>query len=232
MKHTLRIATLAAAATVAVVGCATDDPHRSAKTGVAVGAIVGYVLGDQVGGSRSRVVGTAAGALAGGVVGNYMDRQRRELERQLADEERREQLRITEMPGDALRLGIASDATFAFDSDELQAQFRPTYDKIAAVMVDYDQTVIHVVGHTDSIGAAGYNQNLSVRRADAVARYLRSRGVEGDRLVVEGRGESEPLASNNTADGRTRNRRVDIVIKPVIEGRERDAYAAPPYLGA
>lgn len=229
MSRTRIIGVVLAASLLAA--CAADDPNRSAKRGAVVGAIVGAVIGNQGGDDRDRYLGAAVGALGGAAVGGYMDRQRAELERQLADEQRREALEITEIGDNALRIGVASDATFAFDRAEIQDQFKPTYAKIANVLSDYERTIIHVVGHTDSVGSETYNLGLSRRRAESVGLYLRSQGVSGDRLIYEGRGESEPLAGNDTAEGRRRNRRVDIVVKPIVEGEERRAYAPPPYLG-
>lgn len=229
---TIRPTLGAALALVLVAGCAADDPNRSAKTGAAIGALVGAVIGNQGDKDRDRYVGAAVGALAGAAVGSYMDRQRADLERQLADEQRRDELRITELGDDALRIGIASDATFEFDKSEIQPRFRSTYARIATVLADYDKTIIHVVGHTDAVGSETYNRGLSRRRAESVGLALRSDGVNGDRLIYEGRGEAEPVASNDTDEGRRRNRRVDIVIKPIVEGQERRAYAPPPYLGA
>lgn len=216
-----------------VAGCAANDPNRGAKTGAVIGGVAGLLIGNQVGDDdKDRAIGAAVGALAGAGVGHYMDRQRRAMEEQLADEEEREQLNITEMEGDALRVGVASDATFGFDSAELRADSESIYNRISGVVQDFDNTIIHVVGHTDSQGPELYNQGLSERRAKAVARHMRSQGVDGNRLIVAGRGESEPLASNETEAGREQNRRVDIVIKPVVEGEEGRAYRPPPYLGS
>ena len=211
-----------------LTGCATDDPNRRAKTGAIIGAVAGAVIGNQGDRDSERYLGAAVGALTGAAVGNYMDRQQRELEARLADEQRREALDITEVGNNALKIGIASDATFAFDSAEIEPQFRPTYRKIASVLSDYEKTIVHVIGHTDSVGSASYNIDLSERRARAVGVYLRDRGVSGDRLIYEGRGERESIASNETVEGRRQNRRVDIVIKPIVEGREEAAYEPPP----
>jgi outer membrane protein OmpA-like peptidoglycan-associated protein len=157
-----------------------------------------------------------------------MDDQRAELERKLADERQREQLGITEVGGNTLKIGIAGDATFEFDKSVIQPQFKPTYGKIASTLADFDQTIIHVVGHTDSIGAEAYNERLSRDRAEAVGEYLRDQGVNGNRIIYYGMGEMQPVASNETDDGRRRNRRVDIFLKPVVEGEERQAYTPPP----
>jgi outer membrane protein OmpA-like peptidoglycan-associated protein len=231
MSRFTRHALLSALLVVLVAGCATDDPNRGAKTGAVIGAIAGAVIGNQGDDDRDRYIGAAVGAIAGAAVGSYMDRQRRELEEQLADEQQREALEITEVGDNALRIGVASDATFAFDSADVQDRFKPTYRKIAGVLSDYERTIVHIIGHTDSIGSDEYNQGLSERRAESVGLYLRSEGVGGDRLIYEGRGETEPVATNETSEGRRQNRRVDIVIKPIVEGEEREAYEPPPDLG-
>ena len=206
---------------IALPGCAADSEHRSRNTGAIVGAIVGAVIGNNVGGDRSdRIIGAVGGALIGGAVGDYMDDQRAALER--------EQLQITEVGQETLKIGIASDATFEFDSSAIQPQFRPTYDKIGSVLSEYDKTVVHVVGHTDSIGSEAYNERLSRQRAEAVGRSLRDSGVNGNRIIYYGQGETRPIASNETEEGRRRNRRVEIFIKPVVEGEERRAYEPPP----
>ena len=165
-------------------------------------------------------------------MGNYQDKQAAELERELAAEQARGELNITKLSGNALKVGIASDATFDFDSAAIKSSAQATYAKIASVLKDYDKTIIHVVGHTDSTGTDAYNQKLSERRASAVASALTANGLNSARLLTEGRGESEPIADNSTKEGQRRNRRVDIVIKPIIEGQEQQAYTPPPYLGS
>ncbi|MGJ8668601.1 MAG: OmpA family protein [Oceanococcus sp.] len=219
------------ALTVAVAGCAADDPNRRAKTGAAIGALVGAVAGHQVDGDKGRYIGAAVGAIAGGAVGNYMDKQQADLERELAAEAARNELRITRLAGDALKIGVASDASFGFDRSDLSGTAQGTFGKIADVLKSYDKTVIHVVGHTDSMGKDSYNQDLSQRRASSVSSFLGQRGVVYDRVRTEGRGEREPIASNENEAGRAKNRRVDIVIKAIIEGQEQQAYTPPPYLG-
>lgn len=217
---------------VALVGCAADDPNRRAKTGAAVGALIGAVAGHQIDGDKGRYVGAAIGAIAGGAVGNYMDNQQAELERQLAAEAARSELRITRLAGDALKVGVASDASFAFGKSDLNGTAQATFAKIASILKDYDKTVIHVVGHTDSVGSDDFNLGLSRDRARSVLNQLSSNGVLVERVRTEGRGEREPIASNETAAGRAANRRVDIVIKAIVEGQEQQAYTPPPYLGS
>lgn len=230
VRNSLVVMTLAAS--VAVAGCAADDPNRRAKTGAAVGALLGAVAGHQVDGDKGRYVGAVVGALGGAAVGNYMDDQAAELERELAAEQARDELSIVRIGGDALKVGIASDATFDFDSAAIKPSAGATYAKIAGVLKDYDKTIIHVVGHTDSTGSDAYNQGLSEQRASAVANALMGNGLNSARILTEGRGESQPIASNASKDGQRQNRRVDIVIKPIVEGQEQQAYQPPPNLGA
>lgn len=220
------------AASLALGACAADDPNRRAKQGALIGAIGGALAGSAVGDTEGAVIGGVVGALAGGAVGNYMDKQQRELEKELAAERARDELQITQLSGNALKIGVASDVSFDVDSSTLKSNAQATFTRIAEVLRDYDSTIIHVVGHTDATGSDQYNQGLSERRAASVVSHLTGNGVNGARLRQEGRGESEPIASNDTSAGRKENRRVDIVIKPVIEGRESEAAQPPPYLGA
>jgi len=223
---------VAATLAVSIAGCATDDPNKRAKTGAAIGAVLGAVAGNQVSGARGApIVGAVVGAIAGGAVGNYMDKQKAQLDRDLAAEAARNELQIIKLPGDALKIGIASDVSFDIDSAQIRPDALNTYAKIGNVLKTYDKTVIHVVGHTDTTGSDSHNQSLSDRRASSVASYLASNGVPAGRLREEGRGEREPLVRTGDGVKESRNRRVDIIIKPVIEGREQEAWTPPPYLG-
>jgi outer membrane protein OmpA-like peptidoglycan-associated protein len=229
MKHIALV--LIPACALILAGCA-GDPNRRAKIGAATGAVIGAAIGNEIDKGQGKYVGAVVGAIAGGAVGHYMDEQQKQLEKDLAKEAARNELSITRMSEDTLRVGIASDVSFDVGSAEIKLNARQTYEKIAAVLKDYDKTIIHVVGHTDSDGSDAYNQALSERRGEAVANLLANNGVPSSRLRTEGRGEREPIASNATAEGKRRNRRVDIVIKTVVEGREQDAERAPPYLGS
>jgi outer membrane protein OmpA-like peptidoglycan-associated protein len=229
MNHIKNI--LMAVCVLSLIACA-GDPNRRTKIGAATGAVVGAVIGDQISDGKGKYYGAVVGAVAGGAVGNYMDKQQEKLEQDLAKEAARNELSIVRMSEDTLKVGIASDVSFDVNSAEIKLNARQTYDKIAAVLKDYDKTVIHVVGHTDSDGTDQHNQGLSERRGQAVSSLLANNGVPSTRLRTEGRGEREPIASNATADGKRRNRRVDIVIKTVVEGREQDAERSPPNLGS
>jgi outer membrane protein OmpA-like peptidoglycan-associated protein len=229
MMYPLKL-TLLALCALSITACA-GDPNRRAKIGAATGAVIGAAVGNKVDRGQGKYVGAVVGAIAGGAVGHYMDKQEEQLQKDLAQEAARNELSIVRMTEDTLRVGVASDVSFDVNSAEIKFNARQTYDKIAAVLKDYDKTIIHVVGHTDSDGSDQHNQALSERRAESVANLLSNNGVPSARVRIEGRGEREPIASNTTAEGKRKNRRVDIVIKTVVEGREQDAERSPPYLG-
>jgi len=210
-------------------GCATNDPNRQAKTGAAVGAVVGAVVGHQLDHRSGKWVGAAVGALAGAGVGNYMDKQQQEMESTLANERARHQIEVQRLQDDTLRLNLDSEISFDFDSAVVKPTFLPTLDKLADLIAKYNQTVVHIIGHTDSKGSDAYNQRLSEERARSVEEYFARRGVPLDRIRSEGRGEAEPRADNATEAGRQLNRRVEIYLKPIVEGQEQRAYESPRY---
>jgi outer membrane protein OmpA-like peptidoglycan-associated protein len=207
--------------------CAAGDPYRHTKAGAGIGAISGAVIGHQLDSRSGRFVGAAVGALTGAAVGNYMDQQQQALERSLAAERQRG-LRVERLGDGSLRLDLPSEVLFDFDSATIAPAFIPALERVAGTLREYDRTVVYIVGHTDSIGTDAYNLNLSMRRADSVAGFLSSRGVSDHRLRTEGRGKREPVASNATPEGRQQNRRVEIHIRPIIEGQESRAFEAPP----
>ncbi len=230
MKSKIRNLALAGTVAVAIAGCATqNDPNQRAKVGAAVGAVAGAVLGHQLDDKSGRWVGAAVGALAGGGVGHYMDRQQQEFEAAMQRERDANQLEIERLRDDTLKLTVDSEVSFDFGKSDIKPTFRPSLDKLAQLIMKYDRTVVHVVGHTDSIGSDGYNQTLSEQRALRVGDYLASYGVPRQRLRTEGRGEREPRAENTTEAGRQLNRRVEVFVKPIVEGREQQAYESPRY---
>jgi len=193
---------------------APDDPNRS-RNGALIGAGLGVVAGLLSGGDATErrqraLVGAGVGGLAGGAIGAYQDRQEAELRRQMAgtgvDVVRQ---------GDNITLNMPGSITFGFDKSDVQPQFYPVLDNVANTLRQYDQTVIEVAGHTDNVGSDAYNQDLSQRRADAVAAYLGTRGIARDRMMTIGAGKTRPIASNDTDQGRAANRRVEITLVPV-----------------
>lgn len=227
----LKAVALATAVALTLGGCTEDDPNRRATIGAVTGAVAGAIIGNNVGGrdSTTRVIGAVVGGLAGYAVGNYMDKQYRELEMALEDELRAQYVSLQRIDDDTVKLTLSSEASFDVDSSAIKPAFQPALDRVGSVMSRYDKTIVHIIGHTDSTGSEQYNQQLSERRAYSVADYLAVRGVDSGRLYASGRGELEPRATNGTAEGRRLNRRVDLYINAVVEGREQDAYNSPRY---
>lgn len=207
-------------------GCAVDDPNRRAKIGAGAGAVAGAVLGHQVSQKHGRFFGAAAGAIAGAKVGEYMDKQQKEMEDQLAEEQRQNALQIERLDDNSLKLSLNSEVSFDFDRADIKPSFGPSLNKLADVLSRYDRTLVSVVGHSDDRGSNEYNQGLSQRRAESVVAYLTSHGVPPGRLYAEGLGETQPRASNDSEEGRQRNRRVEVYVKPVVEGSEEAAAIA------
>lgn len=188
-----------------------DRTQKGAIIGAVAGAVAGLLSGSDATERRQRaLVGAGVGGLAGGAIGNYQDRQERALRDQMAGTG----VNVVRQ-GDNITLNMPDNITFGFDSSSLQPQFYPVLDNLARTLTEYNQTIIEVAGHTDSKGSDTYNQQLSVRRADAVGNYLMTRGLVRDRFIVTGAGESRPIASNDTESGRAQNRRVEITLVPI-----------------
>jgi outer membrane protein OmpA-like peptidoglycan-associated protein len=213
--------------TLIVAGCATDDPNRRAKTGAAIGAVVGAVAGNQSSSKNGKYVGALVGALTGAAVGNYMDDQQRQLERKLLLERRNNQVAITRIDDQTLRLDVRSEASFEVNSVGLRKDFKTSLETMANIISEFDQTAVHIIGHTDSTGTQSYNQQLSEKRATSVSRYLSRNGVDRKRMRYSGRGENNPIDSNSTSSGRSKNRRVEIYLKTIIKGQEPEAFRPP-----
>jgi len=210
---------------VILAGCSAEGggpinrPYTEA--GVVLGAASGALLGAVAySGNRSRgaIIGAIGGGIAGGAVGAYMDSQRKDLEKNLAQEIKLRQARVDELPNHVVRVTMTSDTGFNTNSADIKPGFNSTMNKIADVVVRYGKTTLTVAGHTDDVGTAQYNQGLSERRAHAVAQYLEQHKVNPVRLAIVGKGESMPIATNATDGGRAENRRVEIYVEPVVEG--------------
>lgn len=205
--------------------CATDEfgnrrPYTDAEKGVLIGAASGAVLGGAVSKKKNRgkgvLIGAIGGGLAGGAVGAYMDKQKKDLEKTLAPERTAGTIQIESLPQNALRVTMTEQTAFAMDSAEIKPRFHSTMDKIANVLNRYGKTELTIIGHTDSTGTTQHNQALSESRAQGVRNYFLNKGVISQRLESQGLGESAPRASNANAEGRLLNRRVEIVIEPVV----------------
>ena len=190
----------------AMGGQDTQKTRQGALIGGLLGAGAGALASDDR--AKGALIGGAIGAAGGAVVGNALDRQAAELRQQLDND-----VGITNT-GDRLIVTMPQDILFAVDSFDIRPGLRQDLFSVADSLQRYPDTRVQVVGHTDSDGAASYNQRLSERRADTVANVLLSGGVQASRINAFGRGEDQPVASNLTPEGKAQNRRVEIIIVP------------------
>lgn len=208
-----------------VSACTTFDPYTGeeetsktaigASIGASVAAVAAYLDNKDQDSTtrRQRILKAAAGGAAiGGGIGYYMDAQEAKL---------RKQLRSTgvsvQRDGDNINLIMPGNITFDSDSSNIKTSFYEVLNSVAIVLKEYDRTIVAVAGHTDSTGSDQYNQKLSEQRAGSVANYLRGQDILSARLEVIGFGETQPIASNSTPEGRELNRRVEITLLPVTE---------------
>lgn len=207
MKKTIIAVVLS---TFIISGCSSSisNTQRGAGIGAVLGALAGKGTGDN---DKSRYVwGAALGAIAGSAIGNYMDKQEEAFRDELAGsgvEVFRE--------GDSIRLSIPGNITFPSGSAAIVTGFYPVLEDVAKVLNRYEKTKLSVEGHTDSVGDANYNRQLSMKRANSVANYLQGTSVDASRLQTLGMGETKPIASNKNAQGRQENRRVELRVIPL-----------------
>ncbi len=188
-----------------------DRPYDKTGQGALLGGIIGAGLGALVSDKKGKgaIIGGAVGAASGAAIGNILDKQEAELRDQLGNDN----IEITNT-GDRLIVTMPQDILFDIDSTTVYAGLRSDLMTVARSLQDYPNSTVQVIGHTDNTGSAEYNQDLSERRANAVADVLMDGGVAFSRIDTFGRGEDQPIASNLTEDGRAENRRVEIVILP------------------
>lgn len=204
---------LAATAALLISGCANmdmTDTQRRTATGAGVGALAGAVISSATGGhaGTGAVVGAGVGALGTYIWSQNMERQKREMEQATQGTG----IGVTQTANNQLKLDIPSDISFDTGRSEIKGNFAPVLDRFAAGLRDNQNTDVRIVGHTDNTGSDAVNNPLSVERANSTRNYLTARGVSGTRIHVEGQGSYQPIASNATADGRSRNRRVEIFV--------------------
>lgn len=212
----MRMMTASVLAISLTTGCATwQEQNRTTKgavygtgAGAATGAAIGAILGGGEGAWKGAAIGAAVGGIGGGLIGNYMDRQAREMQNVLARQD------VLERRGEEIYMSLSSDILFNTGSATLQPGAEDKLREVAGVLQRYPRTTIEIVGHTDSVGSEDMNQALSERRAASVRDALGRFGVSLARIITRGAGELRPLADNSTPEGRLRNRRVDLTIRP------------------
>ncbi len=195
-----------------LVSCATDPYTGQSKVsntakGSVLGAAGGAIIGGIANGGKGALIGAAAGGVAGAGVGGYMDLQAKAL---------REELQGTgvsvNVEGEDIVLVMPGNITFGTNSYAIKDSFKPVLTSVSKVLKKYDKTYVQIVGYTDNTGTASVNNTLSYNRANAVANYLKIKGVSASRMLIEGKGSKNPIASNSTASGREKNRRVEITL--------------------
>lgn len=196
------------AAAVFLTGCATTagtQEQRGAGTGALIGAVAGQLLG---GDSKSTAIGAGLGALGGYVWSKNMEDKKRAMEQATAGTG----TVVTQTADNQLQLSIPNDISFDTGRADIKPNLRPILDQFAQGLSQQPSMEVRIVGHTDSTGGDAINNPLSVNRAQSARDYLVARGVSSSRMSIDGRGSREPIADNGTADGRARNRRIDIFL--------------------
>jgi outer membrane protein OmpA-like peptidoglycan-associated protein len=190
-----------------VLGCAEwSRTQKGAAIGAGAGGALGALIGHKAGSTAVGVLlGAAVGGAAGAYIGNYMDKQAAEIERDIAGAR-------VERVGEGIKITFSSGIMFDVDKSVLKDQYKGELGELATILNKYDDTNILLEGHTDSTGSEEYNLELSRRRAQAVANYLSTQNVNATRFAINGYGESQPIATNETPDGRAKNRRVEVAI--------------------
>lgn len=205
VRGTRGVTTLAVIA-LAMSACALNKKGQGAIVGAGAGGAVGAVIGNQTGSTaRGAIIGAAVGGLTGAIIGHQMDQQAKELQQDIPGA-------TIQRVGEGIAVTFASSSLFDFDSEQILAGTATNMRNLAASLGKFPNTDILIVGHTDAVGTADYNQQLSQRRATAVANYLIAQGVSASRLRTAGRGEMESIATNDTETGRQTNRRVEVAI--------------------
>jgi outer membrane protein OmpA-like peptidoglycan-associated protein len=211
----LPVAALTLALAVPLGGCnSLSNTEKGAIIGTAAGAAGGAAVGKAAGGTaEGAIIGAAVGGTAGAIIGNRMDKKAEELDEELENAD-------VERVGEGIKVTFDSGLLFDFDSSDLRPTARQNLTEFSGRMREFEETNILVVGHTDSKGSESYNEQLSEDRAEAAATHMIERGINPSRITTIGKGETEPVATNETEAGRQQNRRVEVAIFASEEYRE------------
>jgi outer membrane protein OmpA-like peptidoglycan-associated protein len=215
--HSLRALTaILIASSVAATGCASmNKKQEGAVIGAAAGGAIGGVIGNQTGSTaKGAIIGAVIGGTAGAIIGHQMDQQAKELSQTIKGA-------TVERVGEGINVTFASGLLFAFNSDEIQSTAGENLKELAASLNRYPDSQLLIVGHTDNVGDDAYNQSLSERRASSAAAYLAAQGVARTRVATSGKGEAEPVTTNDSEAGRQQNRRVEVAIYASEAYRQR-----------
>lgn len=189
-----------------LVGCKANNTTKGGAIGAGVGGAIGGVIGHKSDNTAvGAIIGATVGGATGAIIGREMDKQAEELKRDLEGAE-------VERVGEGIKITFDSGLMFDIDSYGLKPSTRENLAELSKTLEKYNDTDILIEGHTDNTGESNYNLNLSDKRAEEVAEFLKDQGVKSNRITTEGYGEQQPLASNSTMEGRQQNRRVEVAI--------------------
>ncbi len=193
-------------ASFVMMGCSASSTVKGGAIGAGAGAVIGGVIGKQAGNTAvGAIIGAAVGGTAGALIGHYMDKQAEEIQKDIEGAK-------VERVGEGIKITFDSGILFETAKSNLQPVAKANIDKLSTILNKYKDTNILIEGHTDSDGTEEYNQKLSEARANSVANETKGQGVVGSRITTVGYGESQPVASNDTQEGKRLNRRVEIAI--------------------
>jgi outer membrane protein OmpA-like peptidoglycan-associated protein len=212
MKTRLHLSVTAA---LLLASCSSYEPNTARDTGI--GAAAGAAIGAMAHSSNrthGAVAGAAIGALGGYIWSSQMEKQRREMQQATQGTG----VKVTQTPDNQLKLEVPSDISFDTGRADIKSNFRPILDKFAQTLNENPATTVRIIGHTDSTGSDAINDPLSVNRAASTRTYLTARGVNAQRIAIDGRGSREPIADNATDAGRAANRRVEIFVGEAAKG--------------
>ena len=192
---------------VSLAGCKTmNKSQKGAVIGGVSGGVVGGVVGKSVGNTAmGAIIGATVGGVGGAIIGRQMDKQAEEIAKEMGDVD-------VIREGEGIVIRFKEKVLFAYDHFDLSAGAKSNLDKLRATLIKYPETNITVIGHTDSKGTNRYNQTLSENRANSVAVYTSQNGINNNRFTAIGKGETDPIATNDTEEGSASNRRVEFVI--------------------
>ena len=201
------------AAAFAVSGCANmSETQKDTATGAAIGTAAGAAIGAIAGGGKGAAIGAGIGAAAGAGSGYLWSKRMQEQKRAMEEATRGTGVTVSQTPNNELKLDIPSDISFDTGKSQIKPQMRPMLDQFAYGLKGNPAATVRIIGYTDSTGTDAINNPLSVNRAASTRDYLASHGVDPNRIVIDGRGARDPIADNNTAEGRARNRRVEVFV--------------------
>jgi outer membrane protein OmpA-like peptidoglycan-associated protein len=208
-----RIFTISLAGSLVLAGCADmNQSQKSTAEGAGIGAAAGAVIGAIAGGGKGAAIGAAAGAGTGALGGylwnDHLEKQKQQMQQATAGTN----VQVTQTADNRLKINVPSDAGFATDSAQLNPKLHPALNELATSLLQNPTETVQIVGYTDSTGGDAVNQPLSQNRAQSVESYLVSRGVPPQRISTQGLGAQNPVASNETVEGRAQNRRVEIFV--------------------